>query len=493
MTGGLLNTEAFDNTVDIRDLTVRHAGASVPAIDGLSLRISPGECLLLTGASGCGKTTLLQCINGLIPTEISAELHGTVAIGDTDAATLSARDIARRVGMVFQDPRAEFFTFDVRSELAFPCENFAMDPEEIHRRIHRVSDVLNIHELLPCKLSELSSGQRQRVAIAAAMMPEPGVLLFDEPSANLDTEGMSELASVLETLTDHGTAVIVADHRLHYLADVAKRCIILDRGRIGEDLSIAELRTKPRRWFDDRGLQQLDPAAAMQVPITKTNPDRGMQLRDLECSYPGRPPLWQISDLTFPDSGIVGVFGPNGAGKTSMLRVLMGIHRRARGNVRLNGRSRSRRERRRRFAYVMQDVDYQLVAETVVEELIYGYPKTPKVREHAGRLLDEMGLSELRDRHPLTLSGGQKQRLGIALACMKDPEVMCLDEPTSGLDQGNMLRVGQLLRRLADQGMLILVVTHDEQFVQTAVDRAVTFTDGTAAFTPEPASYRKAS
>ena len=178
------------------DITVRYSGEDgplPPCLSGINMEIPKGEVVLITGPSGCGKTTLLRCINGLVPNFHEAEINGHVSVEGTEVSATPTRELARRVGMVFQDPRSEFFTFDATSELAFCCENFLVPTEEITACITRTAAATGITDLLDRRIVTMSSGQKQKLAVAAAMINEPEVLLFDEPSANLDAEGMQML------------------------------------------------------------------------------------------------------------------------------------------------------------------------------------------------------------------------------------------------------------------------------------------------------------
>lgn len=470
-------------TIVIKDYTVSYAGegeAAVPVFEDINIEIESGETVLITGSSGCGKTTLLRSINGLIPGFIDAQTSGSICVGDRLIEETEPREIASIVGMVFQDPRAEFFAHDVISELAFPCENFNIPSEEIAARIERVAEELSIGNLLGRRLSKLSSGEKQKVAIAAAMMLNPSVLLFDEPSANLDHEGLQSLAETIGKLKATGHTIIIADHRLQYLIDVLDRCVVLEGGQVTEVVAAPDLRQLPSDWFSERGLRQvkLDADRTALLPVGESAlTEDGPRLVNLKYTYPRAETLWSIRDLQFPRKGIIGLTGANGCGKTTLLKVIMGLLRPERGGVYLRNRPWRTKQRRRDCAYVMQDVDYQLAGETVWDEMFIGLDQNSESEARARNLLSRVNLSQFRDRHPLTLSGGQKQRLGIALACMKQAAIICLDEPTSGLDARNMNRVADLLRELAEDGSLIILIIHDQEFATLTLDAEIAISD----------------
>ncbi len=440
-----------------------------PTFSDLSLHIPTGQLVLLTGVSGCGKTTLLRCLNGLVPCFYEAEMTGEIFVDGQQVSTQETRQLASTVGMVFQDPRSEFFTLDVRSELAFSCENFEIPSAEIRDRIKTVSTLVGITELLDRNLATLSSGEKQKVAVACAMMLMPKVLLFDEPSANLDADGLAMLGEVMQALKTHGTTIVVADHRLAYLDGLLDRCLVLHQRAITADLSAAELVTKPASWFTLRGLRQPHTPTGHPIQNRPTGSSSGPRLTNTTFAYRGCSQLWQVEDLVLPASGVVCITGPNGSGKTTFLKVLLGLLKCRTGSITLSGRRWRPRVRRRASAYVMQDVEYQLMGESVWDEMLIGVTRSQANKTRAQDLLERIGLADFAERHPLTLSGGQKQRLAIALACMKQADVICLDEPTSGLDSRNMALVSELLSELADAGVLVLVISHDQEFLdQTA-------------------------
>ena len=234
-------------------------GARVSALEDLSLDVPDGRVVLLTGPSGCGKSTVLRCVNGLVPAFHEARLTGGVEVDGRPVAEMTLSGLAAAVGTVFQDPRSEFFTFDVTSELAFPCENLGWEGGSIRRRLGEVAERVGITGLLGRRLARLSSGEKQKVAIAVALMPGPRTLLFDEPSANLDDEGLAMLRDLLARLKAEGVSALVADHRLAYLDGVMDRCAILDGGRLVDDVGAQELRERAPAWFAERGLRRLSP------------------------------------------------------------------------------------------------------------------------------------------------------------------------------------------------------------------------------------------
>lgn len=428
----------------------------------VSLTIPDGQCVLLCGRSGCGKTTLTRLVNGLIPQFFPGELTGRVLLDGEDLAELPLYRISEKVGSVFQNPRTQFFNVDSDSEIAFGLESQARPPAELRARVARTAEELGIRDLLGRSLFALSGGEKQKIAFASVYAMEPEVCLLDEPSSNLDARAIEDLRRHLALLKAQGKTILVAEHRLSYLMDVADRVLYLEGGRITGDWTPAEFRRIPAQRRQEMGLRAID--LREERPASPPPPAAAprLEVRDVTLGYEKQPVLQGLSLQAAPGE-IIALAGPNGAGKTTLSRFLCGLHRESGGQLLWEGRPQSPRERRGRAGLVMQDVNYQLFAESVAAECTFGLRRPDTAL--AEKTLRELGLWELRDRHPNTLSGGQKQRLAAAAAVVQGRELLVFDEPTSGLDYDSMVRLAALLRQLAERGKVIFLVTHDFEFV----------------------------
>ncbi len=429
--------------------------------------------MILTGKSGCGKTTITRLINGLIPHFFAATLQGEIAVGGLDTKTASLRDIACKVGSVFQDPRSQFFTLHVQSELAFPSENYGIAPNVIRQQITRTVEELALTALLPKSIFALSSGEKQKIAVASVYALEPAMYVLDEPSANVDGDGSAQLRAVLRLLKAKGYTVVIAEHRLSYLQGLADRVIFLADGQLEATFSGREFFAQPDGWFRDRGLQSPAAGPALPAAIEPRRPAAAvpfLQAVDISFAYQRGQPVLNTVSLSAHRGEVTGLMGKNGAGKSTLLRILMGLEKTGRGTIYIAGRAAGRRERRQRSFYVMQDVDYQLFAPSVWEELLLGGPASTDRVAQAEYCLQFLELTDYRDFHPAALSGGQKQRLAVALAWMSQADLVFFDEPTSGLDGDNMASVSRLIRMLARQGRCIFVITHDAAFAVGTCD-----------------------
>lgn len=367
------------------------------------------------------------------------------------------------MGSVFQDPRSQFFTLHVNTEIAFQSENLQHDRLAIQEKYVEATEVLKLQSLLGESIFHLSSGEKQKIAVASAYTAGVHIFVLDEPSANLDEIGTRQLASVLRKLKEEGNTIIISEHKIYYLKDLVDRVIFMQDGKVKADMGSDEFLSLPPDWMEEHSLRQVD-LSLVQPSIPVIHPVENavqVQADGLSFYYDKRQPLWENVSFTANGGDIVGVVGKNGTGKSTLFRVLMGLEKQRRGSILFNRERVSSRPRRKLSFYVMQDVDYQLFASTVLEEMLLGTAGGERDREKALCVLRRFGLSDYAEMHPSQLSGGQKQRLSIALAYMSDAKLLFLDEPSSGLDEENMQLVSLAIAELAEKGRCLFVITHD--------------------------------
>lgn len=447
-------------------------GETQETLSQVSAAIAPGECVLLCGASGCGKTTVTKLINGLIPAFTpSCRLEGRVEVDGLDPGTTPMYELARKVGSVFQNPKSQFFNLDTDSELAFGLENEGRPPEEIRKRVADTVDALHLQELQGRNIFSLSGGQKQLLAFGSVYAMGPEVFVLDEPTANLDQDAIARLHDQIACLKRQGRTVVIAEHRLYFLTDLIDRALYLRGGVVERTFTRGQFRALTDGEREALGLRALTPAGCTLPPAAPAGTKEGLSVEGLACAYRKEPAVFQGLSFSARPGEVVAVTGPNGVGKTTLSRGLCGLIREQAGQIRLDGRPLNRKARQRAAFCVMQDVNHQLFSDSVWGECRMSAPDAPDSTVEG--VLDSLHLLPFRERHPMSLSGGQKQRLAVATALLSEKPILIFDEPTSGLDYARMVEVSGVIRSLARQGRIVLVVTHDQEFMQRACDRVL--------------------
>ena len=452
-------------------VTYTYEGREQPSLRDCSFTVEPGELVLLTGESGCGKTTIIRLINGLLEHGGGGTLGGTVTVNGQEVSKLPLWELAQTVGSVFQNPKSQFFNLDTTSEVLFGLESRGASHQEMEQALSSAERVCGVGPLLDRNIFALSGGEKQRIACASAYAMGPEVFVLDEPSSNLDDEGIRQLREILKQLKAAGKTILVAEHRLWYAAGLADRVFYLREGRLERVYSGAEFLSLPEERRRAIGLRSLTEVPLPEQQFAPGEARDGLSVRNLRASY-DRTAVWEQVSFSAPRGQITAITGHNGAGKTTLARCLCGLMKEQAGTILWDGSPLGRKARRRRAFLIMQDVNLQLFGDSVLAEARLGNTAT---EQEALTALERMDLSLYAQAHPLALSGGQKQRLAIVDGCLSGKDLLIFDEPTSGLDYAHMLEVSRLLRELAERGLCVLVITHDGEFLRESGARIVSW------------------
>lgn len=458
--------------ISIKNVTFSYSGTGQGKIEDINLDIEKGSCVLLCGRSGCGKTTITRLVNGLIPYFYEGKLSGSVTVEDMEIANTPMYKIAEKVGSVFQNPRSQFFNTDTDSEIAFGIENMAWPLEKMLARVHETMHAIKIEKLSGCGISQLSGGEKQKVAFASVYAMTPEIFVLDEPSSSLDVDAIRDLHDLLLLLKEQGKTILISEHRLYYLKDIIDQAVYIEEGRIKARYSANEFFSIPETDRITMGLRSLD--LNSQIPDLRTNSmeDECLKVKDADVFW-GKEPLLQKISFSASRGEIIGIIGHNGSGKTSFSRTLCGLHKHHTGQFLWESQPLDDKKRLKHCYMVMQNVSYQLFAESVEKESCFGIKNPDMTLAH--KTLDDLDLSPFLHRHPNTLSGGQKQRLAVAVSMICKKDLLVFDEPTSGLDFFSMRQVSDLIKKLAAQGKVLFVVTHDYEFLASTCSRILHF------------------
>ena len=470
----------------------RHATRKDFALRAVDFTIRPGERVLLLGASGAGKSTMMAGLAGVLGGDEEGEQEGSLTIDGVDA-----REARGRVGLVLQDPDSQIILERLGDDAAFGCENLNVPREEIWQRVRESLDLVGLGGLeLSRSTRHLSGGQRQRLALAGVLAMKPGLLLLDEPTANLDPEGVVEVHdAVKKVIETTGQTMVVVEHHIDVWLDLVDRVIVLGRSDADSPAGAVIADGKPDEVFAQMG--DVLAAGGAWVPgraIPDCRPDdetRGETVLSTENLSFGRgTALGAGINLDFHAGEVTALMGSNGAGKSTMALTLAGLLKPIDGRVLIadslkpphagqepiNWKS---KELLGRIGMVFQEPEHQFASNFVRDEVTIG-PKSmghseDEANQTADRMLDQMNLTRFAKANPYTLSGGEKRRLSVASMLAAAPKVLVMDEPTFGQDFSTWTEMVKLIAAIRDQGSCVIMVTHDEALVDALGARRVMF------------------
>jgi energy-coupling factor transport system ATP-binding protein len=497
--------------IRFEDVSVTYDGASAPVLSHVDLHIAEGELVLVVGRTGTGKSTLLRCVNGLVPHFTGGTLRGRVTVAGRDTRTHPPRELADVVGVVPQDPLSGFVTDIVEDELAYGMESIGLAPDVMRRRVEETLDLLGLADLRNRALRSLSGGQRQRVAIGAVLTTHPRVLVLDEPTSALDPGAAEEVLAALQRLVhDLGVTVLLAEHRLERVVQYADRVVVVpgageplvvgtpaevmatapvappvvELGRLAGwsplPLSVRDARRAAGPLRERLAPYVAEAALRTRQSLHVVSGDPAVAARDVVVRHGAVPALRGVTVAA--DRGeIVAVMGRNGAGKSTLLSTFVGLHTPASGTATVGGAvaaSLRGRDLVTRVGLVPQEPTDVLVADRVADECAAADRDAGAAAGTARALLDRLAPGVDDGAHPRDLSEGQRLALALAVVLAASPPVLLLDEPTRGLDYPAKQRLVATLRELAADGHCVVLATHDVELAAEVATRVVVLAEG---------------
>lgn len=518
------------SAVSVKNLWYTYPLAKEPTLRGVNLEVNKGEFVVILGPSGCGKSTLAIALNGVIPHEMGGSFEGTVVSCGMDTRRWKARDLARKVGIVFQNPEAQIIHTRVEDEVVFPMQNLLMDPEYMKRRLDEVLSTVGLVEFKKSLINTLSGGQKQRLAIATSLAMNPEVLILDEPTVHLDPRGIKEVLSTVEKLNkEHSITMILIEHKLDEIIRLADKIAVMNdgcivdvgpprellrrqAGYIMEKLGlfipqvseIAYLVSKKGHHFDsfpmivDEFPKNLRVRPLTKERQTRSDADAILEVNDVSFSYPsGHTAVKQVT-LSFKAGRVYAVVGSNGSGKTTLAKLLVGLLKPSIGKIefKVNGETidvskTSPRTLCKYIGFAFQNPEHQFVTDRVFDEVAFGLQVSghfseKEIEERTNKMLDMFGLRSCSSEHPLSLSMGQKRRLSIATMLVLEPRLIIFDEPMTGQDKRRTDYIIDLINELKGKGSTSLFITHDMHFVADVATDVVVLEKGKLLFSGTP-------
>jgi cobalt transport protein ATP-binding subunit len=525
-----MSQEVMETPISVKKVTYTYPEQDTPALKDVSLDVDKGEYLVVMGRNGAGKTTLCVLLNGVIPNVLGGKIRGRTEVMGLDTRRHHVYEMAQYVGMVLQDPEAQLFTSNVRSEAAFAAENLGVPREEMIERIEWALEVVRLQEFVKRAPSHLSGGQKQRLAIAAGLVMRPSVLVLDEPTSQLDPIGAQEVFSVLRDLNqDLGMTIVLSTHKSEHAARYADRIVVLEQGQIvvqgtpqdvfsqvelldrihvqvpavtrvewdlekalGKDRAekgvlLEDTQASLSELMDERGIaRQSIVVSAPPPPTLPVSEEPTVVFKDVSFEYPGtdQKALDGIS-ISVGKGEFVGIVGQNGAGKTTLVKHIIGLLKPTSGQITVDGKDvteKSVEDMARTVGLVLQNPDAQLFAMSAAEEVAFGCTNLglpqEEVAQRVDRALVATGLEEFREAYPFNLSFGDRRKLSVAAVVSMEPEVLIFDEPTTGQDFKGRRDLADIARRLNEMGRTVLMVTHDMDLIAEYTRRLIVMGSG---------------
>lgn len=494
------------NPLVVENLSFRYRDRQGAAIHDISFSAQPGEILLLAGASGCGKTTLVRCINGLIPRSYKGEMSGTVRVFGEDVSGWKLSQISQKIGTVLQDPERQILGTKVMNEVAFGLENLGLPRAEIFQRVDEALEFLKIPHLRSRETFNLSGGEKQKVALAGILAMKPSIILLDEPLASLDPASAQDTLDAVRMLADQGLSILMVEHRVEDVLRIKpERVMFMSEGQIRYlgDVSglskVVNYREVKLPASDILERARHDPAPVeIKVLPGVTSPGQALvRFEDVAFGYEAGSEVLHGINLEIKRGDVIAVLGPNGAGKTTFVKHAIGLLKPKAGRVLVDQRDTTEAsvaEIAGMLGYVFQSPSHMLFAPTVHDELAFG-PTNMKhskaqVEAQVKEALQIVNLSEKENDPPLALSFGQQKRVSIAAILAMRSRILVMDEPTAGQDYQNYMNFMDSILQMPGFEA-ILFITHDVDLAAIYANRVLVISGGSLIADGKPQEVLK--
>jgi energy-coupling factor transport system ATP-binding protein len=505
--------------IDIDRLSFTYSDNDRPSIKDVDLHVGDSEMILLTGPSGGGKSTLARCFNGIIPHFYGGKISGSIKVMGISPIEAGTREMSKKVGMVFQDPENQILTNSVEREVAFGMEGMGIEKSLMAKRVEEVLDTVGIDHLRKRSMEGLSGGEKQKVIIASVLALQPEILVLDEPTSSLDPKGAEEVLNVIRRLnSEFGTTVLLIEHRIDRVIPFIDRVIHMDNGSVrfddtprkwvdfaaGEGYDLPQMLDLGRdlvrmKYIDDiplsvkEGRQIIGPVfkkrwsgKAIVNDVAREHGKSLVSFKDVWYKYDDGTVALKGINMDVREGEFLAIIGRNASGKSTMASHMNGILKPIKGVVKVDGmdtKSTSPSKLARTVGYVFQNPNMHLFADTVEDEVSFilynfGYPEE-EITRRTDKILEDFGLSRLREAYPRDLSGGEKQRVALASVLVAEPKAVILDEPTRGLDVSRKDFLMGYLERYHNNGGTVVLISHDIELIsKKCVERVILMSEG---------------
>lgn len=467
--------------LSVNNLSFSYPAADVTTIDKADLKIEDDETVAIVGPNGSGKSTLGYCLCGIIPHLIKGKMMGDVAVDGLNTKDHPLKDIIKNIGVIFQDPDAQFVTLRVKDEIAFGLENIDLPQEEINARLDSVIERFGLSDLLDRAPQDLSMGQKQKVALASVMAMRPKILLLDEPASTLDPRGQRKFLDAIREMKD-GLTVIMLTHNFDYVRSIADRVIVIHDKTVKFDgpPDLLDRKEVLRLFGVNDGARNKSNAAPPADPL--------IRIEGLSYKY-SRSCKLSLDDVSFAVNRgeVLGIVGPNGSGKSTLLFLMHGLLKPLRGRVLIDGKEVSKIDFPKlavKQGILFQNPNHQIFNPTIREELSFGLKNLglgeEEIETRIRQVSDFLNFEDL-SRDPHSLSYGQRKLLSLATVLAMNPEVILLDEPELGMDVGFMDKFEKRLLKLNRSGKSFVIASHDLDLIEDVSHRVLFLEDGRVA------------